>query len=117
MIITGKGKAVAARDLHDGKTVFHTKKRVLIGPEQGAEEFVMRLFTLSKGGSTPYHTHPWEHEVFVISGTGKVRSVSGLVDVGAGDFVYVPADDEHQFVNAGGDPFEFLCVVPLRGEG
>lgn len=117
MIITGKSKAVRARDLHDGKTVFHTKKRVLIGPQQGAQEFVMRLFTLSEGGSTPYHTHPWEHEVFVVSGEGTVRSVHGAVDVRAGDFVYVPADDEHQFANAGDDPFEFLCVVPLRGEG
>jgi quercetin dioxygenase-like cupin family protein len=117
MIITGKAKAVRALDLHDGKTVFHVKKRVLIGPDQGAEEFVMRLFTLSQGGATPYHTHPWEHEVYVISGKGKVRSVDGEVDVEAGDFVYVPADDEHQFANAAADPFEFLCVVPLRGEG
>lgn len=117
MIITGRSAAVTSRDLHDGRTIFHTKKRVLIGPAQGAQEFVMRLFTVSQGGSTLYHTHPWEHEGYVVSGSGNVRSAHGEVEVCCGDFVYVPADEEHQFLNAGVDPFEFLCVVPLRGEG
>ncbi|MEA1871304.1 MAG: cupin domain-containing protein [Candidatus Bipolaricaulota bacterium] len=117
MTVIGRSKEVYARDLHDGKTILHTKKRVLIGPEQGARNFVMRLFTLGEGGCSPYHTHNWEHEVFILSGKGTVKSTSGNTPVSAGNFVYVPPNEEHQFLNAGLDPFEFLCLVPTNGKG
>jgi len=117
VIVIGKSKEVHARNLHDGKTIFHAKKRVLIGPAQGARNFVMRLFTLEEGGCSPYHTHDWEHEVFILSGKGTVNSTSENTPVSAGDFVYVPPNEEHQFLNAGPDPFEFLCLVPASGEG
>ena len=117
MIVIVRSKEINACDLHDGKTIFHTKKRVLIGPEQGARNFVMRLFTVGAGGCSPYHTHDWEHEVFILSGEGTVKSDSGSTLVSAGDFVYVPPNKEHQFLNAGPDPFEFLCLVPASGEG
>ncbi len=117
MIVIGKSKEVHARDLHDGETIFHTKKRILIGPKEGARNFVMRLFTVGAGGCSPYHTHDWEHEVFILSGEGTVKSDSGSTLVSAGDFVYVPPNEEHQFLNTGPGPFEFLCLVPASGEG
>jgi len=117
MIIIGEGRSVRLLDLHNGETVLHAEKRVLIGPEQGAENFVMRLFTLGEGGCSPYHTHPWEHEVFVVSGRGRVKGSNGETEVASGHFVFVPGNEEHQFLNAGKEPFEFLCVVPPEGEG
>lgn len=33
-------------------------KQVLIGPEQGWEDYVMRMFTLEKEGKAPHHSHP-----------------------------------------------------------
>ena len=116
MIQIGKSKDVSARDLHDGETVFHVKKRVLIGPAQGAPNYVMRLFTLGKGGATPYHTHPWEHEVFVLAGKGAVRGADGDHSIEEGDFAYVPPNEAHQFLNRGEDALEFICVVPINGE-
>lgn len=117
MIVIGRSSGVYAHDMHNGKTVLHTMKQVLIGPEQGAKNFVMRLFTMEVGGCSPYHTHPWEHEVFVLSGNGMVRSIDKKTAVSTGDFVYVPGNEEHQFLNAGEEPFEFLCIVPVSGEG
>jgi quercetin dioxygenase-like cupin family protein len=117
MITTGRSRKVEALDLHDGERVFHVTKRVLIGPDQGARNFVMRLFTLGEGGSSAYHAHPWEHEIFVVAGKGKVKSETGSVAVTAGDFAFVPPMEEHQFSNAGPEPFEFICVVPASGEG
>ncbi|MCX6639050.1 MAG: hypothetical protein NTW14_01030 [bacterium] len=32
---------------------------VLIGPEEGAPNFVMRRIELEAGGCTPYHQHAW----------------------------------------------------------
>ncbi len=116
MIITGKSVDVPALDLHDGKTVFHVKKRVLVGPKQGAQNYVMRLFTVGRGGSTAYHSHPWEHEVFILRGNCSIRSGKEEISVTAGDFAFVPPNEPHQFVNAGDGTLEFICVVPISGE-
>ena len=44
--------------------------RWLISKADGAENFEMRMFELQPGGFTPLHTHPHEHEVFVVEGQG-----------------------------------------------
>jgi quercetin dioxygenase-like cupin family protein len=86
--------------------------RVLMGDNVSAPNFVMRRFEIAPGGHTPYHAHPWEHEVYVLGGRGRVRRKGGAADVGPGSFVYVPPDEEHAFENAGSGPFSFLCVIP-----
>jgi quercetin dioxygenase-like cupin family protein len=116
MVLIGRSRDVAPRQYHDGEKVLHVKKRVLVGPKEEAPVFSMRKFTVGAGGCSPYHTHDWEHEVYVLTGEGEVRSADGSQKVEPGDFVYVPPNDEHQFVNAGDGVFEFLCMVPLKGE-
>ena len=86
--------------------------RILMGDNVGAPTFTMRHLEVAPGGRTPYHAHSWEHEVYVLSGTGKVRQKDGEREVGPGSFVYVPPDEEHNFANAGDKPFAFLCVIP-----
>lgn len=117
MIVVGKSHAVPPVDISDGKTVVNAKKRVLIGPDQAAPTFIMRLFTLVEGGFSPYHKHPWEHEVFVLAGKGIVKGIDGEKQVSVGDFVFVPPNEEHQFLNGGKEPFEFLCIIPKVEEG
>jgi len=92
------------------------EKRVVIGPKQGAPTFVMRVFDLAPGMSTPYHTHDWEHEVFVLAGKGVAVDEHGETAVGPGDAVFVPPDEKHCFKNASREAFRFMCLVPLRGE-
>ncbi len=41
-------------------------KRVLISEVDGAPNFIMRQFSISPGGNTPYHTHDWEHVIYVL---------------------------------------------------
>ncbi len=86
--------------------------RMLIGPEQGAKNFHMRMFTLDPQGHTPRHSHDWEHEMFFLEGEGVVETPQGPKSVSAGDCVYVPAGQEHQFRNVGSAPLKFLCLVP-----
>ena len=116
MITVGRSLDVDATTYDDGETVRQAAKRILIGPNQGAPNFVVRRFTIGVGGHSPYHTHPWEHGVYVLAGTGEVRHADGATPVESGDFAYVPPMDEHQFVNTGDGPFEFVCVVPPEGE-
>jgi len=86
--------------------------RWLIGAPDGAPNFAMRQFEVAAGGHTPRHRHPYEHEVFVLEGTGIV--VEGEVEhpLRAGDFVYVAPDEVHQFRNSGTGVLRFLCLVP-----
>ncbi len=116
MVTIGKSRDVDPIVYDDGETVRKTHKQLLIGADDGAVNFAMRRFTLEPGGHTPDHTHPWEHEVYVLAGRGEVVFSDGSAPVEPGDFAFVPPMDEHQFVNTGDVPFEFLCVVPMEGE-
>ena len=116
MIKIGKSLDERPVTYDDGDTVCSTEKRLLISPADGETAFAMRRFTIGPGGHTPYHAHPWEHQVFVLAGTGEVRSPDGATSVEAGDYAFVPAMDEHQFANTGRGTFEFICVVPPEGE-
>ena len=93
------------------------KMRMLIGPGDGAENFHMRHFEVAPGGHTPLHQHGFEHEVLILSGIGIVRSERGKRDLYPGDVIFVPPDEEHQFVNNGNQPLTFICVIPApRGD-
>lgn len=86
--------------------------RWLIDEQQGAPNFAMRQFEVDPGGYTPRHSHPYEHEVFVLEGEGIV--VEGDVEhpLSAGDVVLVTPNEIHQFRNTGQTPLKFLCLVP-----
>ena len=78
--------------------------RVLVGPEDGAPNFVMREFTLEPDGRTPYHSHTWEHEVFVLEGTGVVVGEAGETPVEPNRAVFVAPSEKHCFRNTGDGP-------------
>ncbi|MER3501941.1 MAG: hypothetical protein IMHGJWDQ_001571 [Candidatus Fervidibacter sp.] len=90
--------------------------RWLIGEKEGATNFHMRLFELSPGAATPWHQHPWEHEVFVLEGEGVVRSEQGEHPLKGGTVVFVPPNEWHQFRNTHPEkPLKFLCLIPAVG--
>ena len=92
-------------------------KQVVIGPDDGSNEIVLRHFTLAPGGSTPHHDHNWPHLVRIEAGTGvAIDNAGNERPVQEGDFVYVNDSDMHQFRNTGTAPFSFICIVPQRGE-
>lgn len=91
--------------------------KLMLGREQGAPNFAMRLFEVEPGGHTPRHQHNYEHEVMVLEGAGQVlgnRGGSSIRPIAAGDAVLIPANEEHQFRNPGDRPLKFLCLVPVR---
>ena len=87
--------------------------RVVAGTAEGAPTFVMRVFEVQPGSATPLHTHPWEHEVFVLAGKGVARSGGKETALAEGDAVTVLPNEQHSFLNAGKDMFRMICVVPL----
>lgn len=92
-------------------------KQIVLGPDDGSEEIVLRYFTVAAGGSTPYHSHDFPHLVRIERGRGVTVDVEMAEEaVAAGDYVYVPSGEVHCFKNTGSDALEFICIVPMRGE-
>ncbi len=91
-------------------------KRVLIGPEQGWEDYVMRLFTIKKGGHTPLHSHPWPHINYVVSGEGVVVMDGKEFPICEGSYAYVPSNIEHNYRNTSSQDLLVICIVPREGE-
>ncbi len=116
MVIVKEMSEVPAVDVSHGTEVVGAVKRVLIGPADHAPTFAVRLFTLAPGGHSPFHSHPFEHGVIVLHGTGTVLTATGLCPIGEGSVVFVPPDERHQFRNAGAVPLQFLCIVPVGVE-
>jgi quercetin dioxygenase-like cupin family protein len=86
--------------------------RKLIGPDDGAKNFHMRQFEVAAGGNTPHHSHDYEHEMLVLSGTGVAKSEQGDRPMTPGTVLFVPANEKHQFINTGPDPLSFICLIP-----
>ncbi len=96
----------------DNENVKHVTGRVMIGKEDGAKNFCMRVFEMGPDGFTPRHAHDWEHEVFVHSGSGEVFIKDAWHPLKEGSAVFVPAKVEHQFRNTSQHPFAFVCLIP-----
>jgi quercetin dioxygenase-like cupin family protein len=89
------------------------KMAIMVGRADGAPHFALRSFRVEPGGHSPRHSHDYEHEVYVVEGTGEVLLDGEYRPLKAGDVVYVPADLEHQF-RAGQAGLRFLCMVPVE---
>ncbi|MBE9592631.1 MAG: cupin domain-containing protein, partial [Proteobacteria bacterium] len=51
--------------------------------------------TIEPGGQSPNHSHPWEHEFFVLKGKGTGEVNGEAVDLKPGDALYVPPGAQH----------------------
>lgn len=89
--------------------------QVLIGRDEGADNFVMRRFTLEPGAHTPHHDHDWEHEVLILDGEAVLVDEGGDIPMKPGDTVLVPQGVRHQFRNTGSGILRFICLVPMKG--
>jgi quercetin dioxygenase-like cupin family protein len=86
---------------------------VLIGPDQGAPNFVTRRFVLAPGARIPAHRHPTiEHEQVMVRG----EMVLGIGDqvrvVRVGDAMLLPVGCAHWYENRTDSEVEFLCIIP-----
>src|SRR5918911_1227861 len=91
--------------------------RWLIGEGEQAPNFAMREFEVAPGGHTPKHFHDYEHEVYVLAGSGHVIDGDTERPLRAGAFIFVARNDAHQFRNTGAEPMRFLCLIPNSAIG
>ncbi len=101
---------VEAKDAEEGASKLRV--RWLITKDIGAENFAMRLFEMEPEGYSPFHSHPWEHEVFILEGEGIVVGEREERKFRAGNVIFVPPNEKHQLRNTGETTVKFLCLIP-----
>lgn len=104
--------SIPAENVQNGAV--KTRVRWLITEELGAPNFAMRVFEIEPGGYSPLHSHPWEHEVFILKGEGQLFDGHDASPFKAGDVVFVPPNEQHQFKNNSSQALEFMCLIPHR---
>ena len=78
----------------------------------GSSNFAVRHCEIEPGGFSPFHNHPWEHEMFVLEGNGLVVGDKDAAAIGAGDSISIPANEYHQIKNSGENILKILCMIP-----
>lgn len=86
--------------------------RWLITHREGAENFSMRHIAIPKRSSTPYHSHDYEHEIFVIEGSLDVTIGDRKMPASRDDFVFIPPNVEHGMTAR--EDTRIICVVPMK---
>ena len=103
-------EALEALEAEEGASKL--KVRWLITKEMGAENFAMRLFEMEPEGYSPLHSHPWEHEVFILEGEGLLVGEGEERSFKEGDVIFIAPNEKHQFKNIGEKTVKFLCLIP-----
>lgn len=88
------------------------KVRWVIAKDDSAPNFAMRIFEVEKEGHTPYHTHPYEHEVYVLEGKGILKFEDKEHPFEEGCVIFVDPGKQHGFYNTGNSTLKFICVIP-----
>ncbi|RLE54235.1 MAG: cupin [Candidatus Methanomethylicota archaeon] len=87
--------------------------RWLISKKDGAPNFAMRLFETDRNGNSPYHQHPWEHEIFILEGEGKLIVEDREYNIKEGYAIYIPPNLKHTIKNTGEGKLKFICIIPV----
>lgn len=91
-------------------------KHVLVGPEEGAPNFVIRYFHIPVGDKSFYDQHPHEHGIVILHGHARVQIKDEFYELGPLDAIFISGNDIHQLVNSGDTPLGFLCVITHQAE-
>jgi quercetin dioxygenase-like cupin family protein len=86
--------------------------RVVIGKNDGATHFCMRVLEFFPGAQTLRHSHPWEHEMFIHAGEGEIYGNGQWQVVKSGSVVFIPGNEEHQIRNLCQAPLILICLIP-----
>ncbi len=77
--------------------------KVLVSPETGWDDYVMRLFELKKDGYSADHSHDFPHIVYVLEGEGVLHLDGKEMSIGSGNFAFIPNGARHQLLNTAKD--------------
>ena len=79
---------------------------------KGSRIFAVRHIEIEPNGYSPHHSHPWEHEIFVLEGNGTAIGKKDVEPISVGDLISIPAGETHQIKNTGKSTLKILCMIP-----
>lgn len=82
----------------------------LAGSEHGLRKLSVWQQSLAAGAATPPHRHDCEEVVLCTAGNGELHIGGRVMLFGARQTVVIPANIEHQLINAGTEPVELLAI-------
>jgi quercetin dioxygenase-like cupin family protein len=93
----------------------------MLTSEIGAPNFELRYIEIPPNVPLSSQSkHPHEHEVFVVKGKGVLQgeenSESYEVKLSPGQAIFIPGNEEHQWLNPYDEPLGIICVVPKGAE-
>ena len=71
----------------------------LISLEDHPPTCTMTLSVIEPGKTSAHHIHPWEHEVYIIEGTGVLLCDGKEYPVKQGDGMFIPGNVDHYTLN------------------
>lgn len=101
-------KIKKSRDVKPVEEVPGSIMRKVITPDDGAPNFSMRVIEVKPGSSTAFHSHGWEHEVYILSGEGVVKGEQGESEIARESVVYIAPNEKHCFTNQGKETLRFV---------
>jgi quercetin dioxygenase-like cupin family protein len=107
-------EGVQAEPYHGGGATEGSCRHVLIGSKDGAQHFAFRYFEIPPHGQSSFEHHLHDQGVMILTGRARVLLGWEVHEVGAGDIIYIPQNEQHQFENIGDEPLGFLCVIPSK---
>jgi quercetin dioxygenase-like cupin family protein len=87
-----------------------TRTTLVRAPEAGVS-FEVRYFEIAPGGFSSLEKHAHVHVVFAARGSGRALIGDQVVELSPLDLVETPPFAPHRWVNAGDEPFGFICTV------
>ncbi|WBB80570.1 cupin domain-containing protein [Micromonospora sp. WMMD882] len=72
-------------------------------------------YTVPAGAVDPQRPHTEDEVYVVLAGQGRLRTPERTVDVGPGSVVFVPAGEEHRFVDVVADLTVLVFFGPAEG--
>ncbi len=65
-------------------------------------------------------SHPHEHEVFIVKGRGILQGIRDgrpcEVELKPGQAIFIPGNEDHQWLNPYNEPLGIICVIPCGAE-
>ncbi len=89
----------------------------LAGSANGLEKLSIWRQTIEAGAATPPHRHDCEEVVVVSTGNGELHIDGNVHRFGPDSTLVIPANVDHQIVNAGTTPLRLLAALstsPVR---
>jgi quercetin dioxygenase-like cupin family protein len=85
------------------QSVFDGTRAWLITLDDNPPTCTLTYSEIPPGGTSSHHIHPWEHEVYIIQGSGTLVCDGKEYPVKTGDAMFIPGNVDHYTLNNGGE--------------